>query len=161
MQAAPALDWLCRQIVTLAQDAVIFADHEGLIRLWNQGAERIFGYAAEEVMGRSLDLIIPERLRERHEEGYRRVMATGITRYGQGELLAVPGIGRNGRPLSLEFGLVLIKDDDGRILGAAAVMRDVTARWTKEKELKKRLAELEGKASIPSSEKPARQLSDS
>ncbi len=149
MKDAPPFEMLCRQIVVEAGDAIIFADHDGFIRLWNRGAELIFGYTAEEAQGQSLDLIIPERWRERHWQGYRRVMASGLTRYGQ-ELLTVPGQRRDGRPLSLEFSLVLIKDTNGQILGAAAIMRDVTARWTEAKELKKRLTELEKQALAPS-----------
>ncbi len=149
MKDAPPFEMLCRQIVVEAGDAIIFADHDGFIRLWNRGAELIFGYTAEEAHGQSLDLIIPERWRERHWQGYRRVMASGLTRYGQ-ELLTVPGQRRDGRPLSLEFSLVLIKDTNGQILGAAAIMRDVTARWTEAKELKKRLTELEKQALAPS-----------
>ena len=68
---------LYRQIVERAQDAVIFSDREGLIRLWNSGAERKFGYLAEEALGRTLDIIIPEQLRERHWQGYRKVMSIG------------------------------------------------------------------------------------
>jgi PAS domain S-box-containing protein len=148
METSPALDWLCRRIVTEAGDAIIFADHEGVIRLWNAGAERIFGYSAGEALGQSLDLIIPERLRARHWEGYRRVMAGGATRYGQ-DLLAVPGQRRDRAPLSLEFSLALIKGNDGQILGSAAILRDVTAKWNETRELKKRLAELE-KTGAPS-----------
>ena len=83
--------WLCQHIVAHTQDAVIFADGAGIIRLWNAGAETIFGYPAAEALGHSLDLIIPEPLRVRHWEGYQRVMATGDTPYAQ-RLLAVPGI---------------------------------------------------------------------
>lgn len=149
-KVAPSEDWLCRRIILEAGDAVIFADRENIIRIWNRAAERIFGYTAEEALGRSLDLIIPERWRKRHWESYRRVMATGVTRYGQGELLAVPGQRRDGRPLSLEFSLALIRGDDGRILGAAAILRDVTVKWNETRELKKRLAELEKKGVAPS-----------
>lgn len=146
--AAPSWDWLCRQIVMEAGEAIIFADRANVIRLWNRGAERIFGYTAEEALGQSLNLIIPERWRDRHWESYRRVMASGATKYGQGQLLAVPGQRRDGAPLSLEFSLVLIKDTHGRILGAAAVLRDVTAKWQEMKALKKRLADLEQKTSV-------------
>lgn len=147
--AAPSMEWLCRRIVMEAGDAIIFADRENIIRLWNRAAERIFGYTGEEALGQSLNLIIPERWRERHWESYRRVMATGATKYGEGQLLAVPGQRRNSEPLSLEFSLALIKDDDGRILGSAAILRDVTARWNKEKEMKARLADLEQKVKEP------------
>ncbi len=138
-------EWLCRQIVEASQDAVIFADPDGVIRLWNAGAEAMFGYRAEEALGQSLDLIIPQPLRGRHWEGYRKVMATGVTRYGR-EVLAVPGIRKDGTRISLEFTIVLLRDATGEVLGPAAIIRDVTARWQKEKTLKERLAALEVEA---------------
>ncbi len=107
------------------------------------GPRRIFGYRAAEMEGQTLDLIIPEALRARHNEGFRRVMATGESRYAA-DLLAVPGLRQDGARISLEFTITLIKDDHGQVLGAAAIMRDVTARWQREKELTKRLAVLEG-----------------
>ncbi|MDE2571524.1 MAG: PAS domain S-box protein [bacterium] len=127
-------------IVRDAADAVIVADERGLIRLWNRGAERIFGYGESEALGCSLDLIIPERLRERHWEGYRRVMETGQSRYGDGELLAVPGMRKDGQRISLEFTIVALRDESGRMSGMAAVMRDVTARFEEMRALRKRLA---------------------
>jgi len=135
-------EWLCLQIVEKAADAIIFADEEGIIRLWNSGAEAIFGYSAEEAIGETLDLIVPEKLREKHWEGYRKVMATGTTRYGS-DVLAVPAIKKDSSRLSVEFTIVLLKDDTGKPQGTAAILRDVTERWQREKELKKRLAELE------------------
>jgi PAS domain S-box-containing protein len=138
-------EWLCRRIVEESMDAIVFADREGLIRLWNRGAAEMFGYAAEEALGQPLDLVIPENLRARHGEGYRRVMATGETKYGK-ELLAVPGLRKDGGRISLEFTIALIRDEAGGILGTAAIMRDVTARFQRDKELRKRLAELEGQA---------------
>ena len=137
-------EWLSQQIVEKAADAIIFADREGIIRLWNSGAEAIFGYSAEEAIGETLDPIVPEKLRERHWEGYRKVMETGVTRYGS-ELLAVPALNKDDSRMSVEFTIVLLKDDSGKPQGTAAIMRDVTKRWQKEKELKKRLAALEGK----------------
>jgi PAS domain S-box-containing protein len=136
--------WLYQQIVEGAQDAIIFADEEGIIRLWNSGAEAIFGYSPGEAMGETLDLIVPEKLREKHWEGYRKVMAAGTTRYGS-DVLAVPAIKKDGSRISVEFTIVLLKDDAGKPMGTAAILRDVTKRWQKEKELKKRLAELEAK----------------
>ena len=144
----PWEDRLCQRIVDKTPDAVIFADRDGIIRLWNRGAEMIFGYAAAEAVGQSLDLIIPARLRERHWQGYRRVMAEGVTRYGR-ELLAVPGAHKDGRVISLEFSVALIRDDRGEVQGVAAILRDVTARWEKEKALKKRLAALEAGTPLP------------
>jgi PAS domain S-box-containing protein len=135
-------DWLCRRLVEESRDAVIFVDKDGLIRLWNAGAEGMFGYRAVEMEGQGLDRIIPEALRARHNEGFRRVMATGESRYAA-ELLAVPGLRKDGARISLEFTITLIKDDEGQVLGAAAIIREVTLRWQRDQELKKRLAELE------------------
>lgn len=138
-----ARDRLCRDIVDGVPDAVVFADREGIIRLWSGGAERLFGYSAEEALGQSLDIIIPESLRRRHWEGYFRVIETGVTRYGA-EPLAVPGIRKDGSRVSLEFSIALLRDGSG-VKGAAAVLRDVTARWTKDREMRERLKELEAR----------------
>ena len=133
---------LSTQILSLAPDAIMFADRGGIIRLWNQGAERIFGCSAEQAIGQSLDLIIPEKLSERHWEGYNKTMATGETRYGT-EMLAVPAMHHSGSRISTEFSIVMLKDADGQPLGVAAIMRDITVRRAEEKELRDRLAELE------------------
>src|SRR3989339_1169273 len=142
MNQAGYRDWLCRRIGAGSRDAIIFADREGLSRLWNVGAEAMFGYRAAEMEGQSLARIIPEALRARHNEGFRRVMAKGESRYAA-DLLAVPGLKEDGSRISLEFTITLIKNDAGEVLGAAAIIRDVTARWERERELKKRLAALE------------------
>ncbi|MCK9375341.1 MAG: PAS domain-containing protein [Syntrophobacterales bacterium] len=138
------LDWLCRRLVAESRDAIIFADRDGRIRLWNAGAEAMFGYEAQEMEGQTLDRLIPEALRARHNEGYARVMVEGRSKYAS-ELLAVPGLKKDGSRISLEFTITLIKDERGAVLGAAAILRDVTARWQRDRELKKRLAELEGR----------------
>jgi len=135
------------QIIEQAPDAVLLADREGIIRLWNRGAELVFGFTAVEALGQSLDLIIPERLRQRHWDGYHRVMATGESSYGT-RMLSVPALHRDGRQLSCEFSIVMVKGEEGEVLGVASIMRDVTAAWQKEKELRARLAELQaGKSS--------------
>ncbi len=135
-----------RQTLDRSQDAILIADREGIIRYWNAGAERILGFPASEALGQSLDLFIPEKLRGRHWEGYHRVMASGETKYVTG-LLSSPGIRKDGTQVSLEFSMVLLKDENGMMQGCASIMRDVTERWLKEKELKQRLAECEGKNS--------------
>lgn len=134
--------WHCRAIVDSVPDAIIFADSEGIIRLWNGGAESLFGFTAKEALGKSLDIIIPENLRGRHWEGYHRVMATGETKYGK-DMLSVPGVRKDGTRVSLEFSVAMLHDTGGQLLGIAAVLRDVTERWKREKELKERLAALE------------------
>lgn len=126
------------QAIGNASDAILIADREGIIRYWNAGAERILGYQAGEALGQSLDLFIPEKLRNRHWEGYHRVMASGETKYKTG-LLSSPGLRKDGSQVSLEFSMVLLKDEQGGMQGCAAIMRDVTARWLKEQELKERL----------------------
>jgi PAS domain S-box-containing protein len=133
---------LCQEIVAEACDAIIMADREGIIRLWNQGAETIFGFAPAEALGQALHIIIPEKLRERHDQGFQRVMAGGRSKYTR-ELLAVPALRKDGARISVEFSMTLVRDQEGLILGAAAIIRDVTARWEKDRALKRRLAELE------------------
>lgn len=127
------------QILENSPDAIIVSDAEGTIRYWNRGAEGIFGHRAEAAIGKSLDLIIPEKLRERHWEGYRRVMACGETNY-KNRLLSSPGIREDGSRVSLEFSMVLLRDTAGGVQGCASIMRDVTAQWKREKELRERLA---------------------
>ena len=138
------MDYLLKQLVTNAPDAVLIADTKGIITFWNRGAEQMFGYAATEAVGQPLDLIIPENLRSRHGEGYDRVMASGETKYKTG-LLSSPGIRKDGSRLSLAFSMVLLRDEAGNMQGCASIMRDVTEQWTKEKDLKARLAACEAK----------------
>lgn len=138
------LDTCIPQLVNESQDAILIADREGVIRYWNAGAERILGYRSDEAVGQSLDLFIPEKLRQRHWEGYHRVMASGETKYKTG-LLTSPGIRKDGSQISLEFSMVLLHDENGLMQGCASIMRDVTERWLREKDLKQRLAACEEK----------------
>ncbi len=133
------------KLVEAAGDAIVAADAEGRIVLWNPAAERIFGFSRGEALGQSLDLIIPERFRQRHWEGYDKVMRSGATRYGT-EVLRVPALRKDGRPLSIAFTVALLKSTDGRVESIVAIMRDDTARWNDERALKKRLAEAEARA---------------
>lgn len=136
-------DSLYRQIVEASPDAIILGDTKGIIRLWNAGAQAIFGFTAEEAIGQSMDIIIPERLRARHWEGYHKVMATGVSRYGSGDVLAVPAMTKDGRTISIEFTIQMLKGAGGEILGPVATVRDVTKRFQREKEMTRRLKELE------------------
>jgi PAS domain S-box-containing protein len=141
--ATGAEDDVARQIVELSADAILSADRDGIIRLWNSGAERMFGYTAAEAVGQTLDIIVPERLRQRHWDGWNHALETGKSRYGAGEMLAVPAIRKDGSTISIEFTIAMLKDAGGRVAAVAAVIRDVTTRFQKDKELRARLKELE------------------
>lgn len=142
-------DWLAQAVVREAPEAIVVCDPSGTIVLWNGGAERIFGYPASEALGENLDLIIPEKQRARHWAGYEKTMATGVTKYGD-ELLKVPATHRDGRRLSIEFSVALLRSadengDEGKIVGIMAVIRDSTERWAADRELRLRLNEAERK----------------
>lgn len=139
----PSVEWLSRRIVESTGDAVLYAGRDGRILYWNGAAEAIFGWTSAEAVGQSMDLIIPDRLRARHWAGWEKSMATGVTRYSGQDLLAVPAQRKDGKPLSIEFTIQLIRDDAGELVGAAAVVRDVTARWNQDRDLRRRLKELE------------------
>ena len=124
-----------------APDAIIYADEQGLIQFWNRSAERIFGFHEAEALGQTLDIIIPESLRGRHWQGYRATVQTGNTRYGVGETLAVPAMRKNGQRISIEFTILPFRDDAGRMVGIAAILRDVTARFEETRALRRQLAE--------------------
>lgn len=131
---------LALAIVNDAPDAILYCDSEGVIRFWNGGCARIFGFSEDEAVGQSLDIIIPENLRERHWRGHRETMRTGQTRYGAGDLLAVPALRKDGSRISVEFSIIPFKDAGGAIEGMAAIMCDVTKRFDEIKALKKERA---------------------
>lgn len=131
------------RIVDGAPDAVIVVDERGLIAYWNDGAERIFGHARRDALGQSLDMIIPDRLRERHWSGFNHAVATGESRYGPGDMLSVPARRSDGATISIDFTVSMV-EDDGAVKWIGAVLRDVTARRAQDRELRQRLAELEG-----------------
>jgi PAS domain S-box-containing protein len=137
---------LAEALLHSASDAIIATDRDGRITFWNPGAERIFGFTAGEAVGQSLDLIIPENLRTRHWSGFRHTMATGTSRYGHGDMLSVPGLTRDGRRISVEFTIVLLRNELQEVTGTVAVMRDVTKRFEEMRELKRRLAGTGGRS---------------
>jgi PAS domain S-box-containing protein len=130
------------QLIESIGDAVIVVDAHEKIVLWNAAATRIFGYSEEEALGHTLDLIVPERQRQRHNEGCRKSMETGTTRYGT-SLLKVPAKHQDGRTLSIAFTVGMLFDEKHQVNGIVAVIRDETERFAEERALKKRLAELE------------------
>ena len=134
------------RLVRDGPDAVIYADAEGKIGLWNQAAARLFGFSEGEALGQSLDLIIPERLQARHWQGYGEVMKGRRSRYAEGALLAVPARHKDGRQISVEFTILPFHDAAGALIGIAAVMRDVTARFEETRALQRELAALKATA---------------
>jgi PAS domain S-box-containing protein len=132
-------------LVNAVGDAVVVCDAAGAISVWNPAAERMFGYSQAEALGQSLDLIIPERLRKRHWDGYHQTMATGITRYGN-DVLRVPAINKAGDSLSISFTVAMLYHPDGKVAAIVSVIRDETAKFAEERALKKRVAELEAAA---------------
>lgn len=149
-------------LVSAVGDAVVVSDASGAITLWNKAAERLFGYTEDEALGQSLDLMIPERLRAKHWDGYQKTMKTGTTRYGT-EVLHVPAIDKAGRSFSIAFTVALLYSADNKVSGIAAVIRDDTKRFEKDRAQRKRIAELERLAAgldaprpdVPSSAAPA------
>ena len=137
---------LAAQLLATAKDAVVIADSDGRVIYWNEGAIDMFGYPAEDALGASLDLIIPERLRDRHWEGYATTLRTGVTSFAD-RVLAVPAIRRDGSRFSIEFRVTLLGDDSSQPAAIGAVIRDVTERWEQERKMRARLAELESAGS--------------
>jgi len=130
------------ELVARMPDAVIHADADGRILFWNDGATRIFGYTAAEAVGQSLDIIIPEGLRARHWDGFNHTMETGQSRYGAGDLLAVPAMRKDGQRISVEFTVTPFRGPDGQMAGIAAVLRDVSARFAETRSLRRELEAL-------------------
>ena len=148
-------DQFADRLVSGMPDAIVYADADGVIRRWNRGATRIFGFAEAEALGRSLDIIIPENLRERHWNGYRATMRTGQTRYGDGQILSVPAIRKDGARISVEFTIVPFTDGSRQMAGIAAIMRDTTARFEELRALRRQLAAHQATSPQESSTFPA------
>jgi PAS domain S-box-containing protein len=131
-----------KQIVEGAGDAIMVCDAKGAITLWNRAAERIFGFTEAEALGQSLDMIIPQRQRQRHWDGYHKTMETGITKYGA-DLLRVPALHKDGHTLSIAFTVSMLFSEDREVTGIVAIVRDETARFAEERKLRARLQEAE------------------
>jgi PAS domain S-box-containing protein len=140
------------ELVRSMGEAVVVTDATGAIVLWNAAATRIFGFTEAEALGNSLDLIIPERQRSRHWDGYMKTISSGQTRYGT-SLLRVPALHKDGRTLSIAFTVTLLKGPRGEVKGVGAVIRDETVRFQEERVLRKRVAELEARIALPSNVK--------
>ncbi len=139
-----------QELVAGAGDAIMACDAKGTVILWNAAAQRIFGHSAEEALGQSLDMIIPVRQRQRHWDGYHQTMATGITKYGS-DLLKVPALHKNGHTLSIAFTVSMLHGADGKVSAIVAIVRDESKRFAEDRELRKRLMELEAQAKAAAS----------
>lgn len=130
---------IARRLFEGMPDALVVADRKGIIRVWHGGAEWIFGFSEGEALGQSLDTITPERLRERHWNGYEATMRTGQTKYGAGDLLSVPAVRRDGAQVSIQFSIVPLRGEDGDLQAVAAIIRDVTDDFEERKRLRRAL----------------------
>ena len=135
------------QLLAAVGDAVVVTDPDSRVLFWNPASTRMFGYTEQEAIGQALDMIIPERLRPRHNEGYAHTMRTGVTKYGT-TLLRVPAVHKDGSAMSIAFTVALLHSPQGEVTGIVAVIRDETARFTEDRALRKRVAELEAKVSV-------------
>lgn len=143
-----ALDFselIAEAVLSARSDAIVATDRDGIIRFWNPGAERVFGHSRQEAVGCSLDLIIPERLRQRHWEGFAKVMRSGKSRYGEGDLLSVPALRSDGTTLSVQFTIVSLLEA-GQTVGMVAIIRDVTKQFQETRQLKRALSDLQAAA---------------
>lgn len=125
------------RLITETSDGILVSDRNGIIKFWNGGCERIFGFTSSEAVGKPLDIIIPEKLRARHHHGHDETIRTGHTRYGAGDLLSVPALRKDGSRISVEFSITPFRDENGGILALAAIMRDATKRYNEMKALRK------------------------
>jgi PAS domain S-box-containing protein len=139
-------------MVAAIGDALVVADHEGRVIVWNAAAERLFGWTEAEAMGQRMDMIVPERLRQRHWEGYDKSMETGKTRYAH-DVLRVPAVNKMGQDLSIAFTVFMLYGDDGQVTACGSVIRDETQRFAEDRQIRKRLRELE--AQVKGSPAPA------
>jgi PAS domain S-box-containing protein len=129
-------------LVSQSPDAVIFADREGAIRVWNAAAERIFGHTAEAAIGQTLDLIVPERFREAHWTGFNRALEDGVTKYVR-QSLATRSMRADGTAIYIELSFAIVLDAAGVATGALATARDITERFESDRTQRRHVEELE------------------
>lgn len=144
MSGPYTLESTAASILRCMPEALIFSDKEGIIRVWNGGAEKIFGFSAAEAIGQSLDLIIPERMRKAHWDGYNQALARGGVKPGRTSMIT-RSLHKSGEQIYVDMSFEMVRDEQGQMLGSMAVARDATARFTEEKNLRKQLAELTAK----------------
>jgi PAS domain S-box-containing protein len=129
-------------LVDQSPDGIIFAGLDGNIQVWNEAAAAIFGFSAEEAIGKSLDIIIPEQFREAHWRGFDNAINSGVTKL-HGQALPTRATTAAGETLYVELSFSLIRDESGTILGAVANCRDINERFQQDRANRRRLRELE------------------
>tara|TARA_R110001599_G_scaffold64023_2_gene178398 strand:+ start:11972 stop:12421 length:450 start_codon:yes stop_codon:yes gene_type:complete len=143
MPTTPATDpTLSHQIVEQSPDAIIFADTDGVVRLWNGGAERIFGHTSADMIGHSMDIIIPEKLLQAHNNGFHHAMSSGEMKYVN-KVLTTRAVHKDGSAMYVDMSFGMVRDADDKILGAMAIARDCTERYNAERAQRVRMTELE------------------
>jgi PAS domain S-box-containing protein len=155
-QTVDFADLLTEAILSTRSDAIVATDRDGNIRFWNPGAERVFGHSRRDAVEHSLDLIIPERLRQRHWQGFTNVMRSGQSRYGEGDLLSVPALRNDGTTLSVQFTISLLRKA-GEMVGMAAIIRDVTKQFQETRALKRALSSQQQPMPADALDRPATQ----
>ena len=125
-------DSLGELIVQQTAEAVIYSSREGVVERWNAAAAAMFGYSAAEVLGQSMDLMIPEHLRAAHWRGFDAAMASGNLRLN-GRPTMTRGLHKTGQKLYVEMSFALVRDGAGAVLGSVAVARDVTEKVERDK----------------------------
>ena len=141
MSGPLTLETTAVHILRSMPEALIFCDLEGIIHVWNAAAEKVFGFAAAEAIGQSLDLIIPERMRKAHWDGFNQAIARGGVKPGRSSAIT-RSLHKSGEFIYVDMSFEMVRDASGRMLGSMAVAREATARFTEEKALRKQLAEL-------------------
>lgn len=141
MPAPLTLDTVAAHLLRSMPEAVIFCDLQGLIRVWNAGAEKVFGWRADEAIGQSLDLIIPERMRKAHWDGFHQAVARGGVKPGRTAMIT-RSLHKTQEFIYVDMSFEMVRDASGQMLGSLAVARDATQRFNDEKALRKQLAEL-------------------
>jgi PAS domain S-box-containing protein len=131
---------ISQDIMECMPEALIFSDLEGVIRIWNPGAQFIFGFAAAEAVGQSLDIIIPEHLRKAHWEGFHRAVSRGATSHGRRSIIT-RALQKNGRQLYVDMSFAVVKNQAGETIGSMAIARDATEKHLEEKSLRRQLVE--------------------
>jgi PAS domain S-box-containing protein len=134
-------DTLAPHILRSMPEALIYCDLKGIIQIWNAGAERAFGWTAAEAIGQSLDLIIPERMRKAHWDGFNQAIARGGVKPGRSAMIT-RCLHKTHEFIYAEVSFEMVRDESGQMIGSMAIGRDATARFNEEKALRKQVADL-------------------